>query len=293
MSRPALSATRAICILNYLAANPGEAFTLSDLSTSLDINVASLHALLGVLNDAGYVSRHARLRTYTLGPSVVALGSAALERHTAIDLARDGARDLSKELRLEVAVTALAGDDIVFLARAGEQRARGIAVHVGQRVPLIPPLGSVFIAWASADRAADWLARSPSAKSAKAVLAGVRSRGYSIALDDDARRGLGTALDRLADSPIDASLRSEVDAFVTELGHSEYQVTKLDRRRTYDVAMLAAPVFDSAGEAVLALTLLGFEPNLTADQVIAYGERLRDVGVVVTKRSHGRLPPAS
>lgn len=293
MSRPALSATRAISILNYLAANPAEAFTLSDLSASLNINVASLHALLGVMSDAGYVSRHARLRTYTLGPSVVALGSAALERHTAIDLARDAARDLSDELELEVAVTALAGDDIVFLARAGEQRARGIAVHVGQRVPLIPPLGSVFIAWASAERSADWLARSPNARNAKAVLAGVRSRGYSIALDDDARRGLGKALDRLADKPADPTLRGNVDNLVAELGHSEYQVAKLDRRRTYDVAMLAAPVFDSAGEAVLALTLLGFEPGLSADQVLARGERLRDVGLVVTKRSKGRLPRSS
>lgn len=290
MSRPALSATRAISILNFLAAHPAEEFTLSDLAACLDVNVASLHALLGVLADAGYVTRHARLRTYTLGPSVVALGSAALERHNAIDLARDAARDLSDELDLEVAVTALAGADIVFLSRAGEPRARGIAVHVGQRVPLIPPLGSVFIAWASDERVSGWIERSSNVRKARGVLAGVRSRGYSVALDDDARRGLGDALDRLADKPADTTLRGNVDELVIQLGHSEYQVAKLDRGRKYDVAMLAAPVFDAVGETVLALTLLGFQPGLTPDRIAACGKRLRDAGLVVTKRSKGRIP---
>jgi DNA-binding IclR family transcriptional regulator len=290
MSRPALSATRAISLLNFLAAHPADAYTMSDLAARLDINVASLHALLSALTDAGYVSRHSRLRTYTLGPSVVALGSAALERHTVIDSARDIARDLSEELNLEVAVTAVAGDDIVFLARAGERRARGMAVHVGQRVPLVPPLGSVFIAWADSERVATWLEHSSNSKKSSAVLAAVRARGYSVALDDNARRGLGDALDRLADMPVDPASRGNVDESVIELGHSEYQVAKLDPRRSYDVAMLAAPVFDAAGTAALALTLLGFEPGLDADRVAAYGERLRDAGLVVTKQSLGRIP---
>jgi DNA-binding IclR family transcriptional regulator len=290
MSRPALSASRAIAVLNFLAAHPADSFTLSDLAARLDVNVASGHAVLAVLTDAGYVSRNSRLRTYTLGPSVVALGSAALERHAAIDVARDVARDLSEELGLEVAVTAIAGADIVFVARAGERQARGIAVHVGQRVPLVPPLGSVFMAWAPDDQVASWLDRSPDARQARGVLDGVRARGYSIALDDDARRGLGNALDHLADKPADAALRGIVDELVGALGHSEYQVATLDRRRSYDVAMLAAPVFDTSGEAVLALTLLGFEPGLRADRVVSYGERLRDAGLVVTKRSGGRIP---
>ncbi|MCU1398024.1 MAG: transcriptional regulator, IclR family, partial [Acidimicrobiales bacterium] len=79
-------------MLNFLAAHPNEAFTLSDIADRLDINLASTHALLTVLIDAGYANRHPRLRTFTLGASVVALGSAALEAHPAIDLARDAAR---------------------------------------------------------------------------------------------------------------------------------------------------------------------------------------------------------
>jgi DNA-binding IclR family transcriptional regulator len=287
MSRPALAATRAISVLNFLAAHPAESFTLSDLASRLDINVASAHALLGVLTEAGYLVRHPRLRTYALGPSVVALGSAAMEGHAAIDLARDAARDLAKEVGLEVAVTAPAGGDIVFLARAGEHQARGIAVHVGQRVPLVPPLGSVFVAWGEAD---GWLSQAEDPDRMRAVLAGVRARGYSVALEADARRGLSDALDHLADTPSDVELRGSVDELVAELGHGEYQVQELDRSRTYDVSMVAAPVFGSTGEVVLALTLVGFPAGVPAERVEEVGERLRDVGLVVTKRARGRVP---
>jgi DNA-binding IclR family transcriptional regulator len=276
MARPALAATRSVSILDVLAAHPADAFTLSDLSDRLGINVASTHALLAVLTDAGYLARHPRHRTYTLGPSLVAVGTAALERHAAIDLARDAARDLSDELELEVAVTSVAGEDIVFLARAGEHRARGIPIHVGQRVPLVPPLGSVFVAWS--DDAAGY---------DDAILAAVRERGYAIALEDDARRGLGDALHHLADAPRE---RVAIDALLAELARHEYQVGDLDDARTYDVSMVTAPVFGSEGEVALALTLVGFEPALAAAHIAAYGERLRDVGLVITKRTHGRLP---
>jgi DNA-binding IclR family transcriptional regulator len=94
----------------------------------------------------------------------------------------------------------------------------------------------------------------------------------------------------LADTPADARLRGSVDDLVTELGHGEYQVHELDRARTYDVSMVAAPVFGTAGEVVLALTLVGFPAGLSAEQIASYGERLRDVALVVTKRSSGRVP---
>jgi DNA-binding IclR family transcriptional regulator len=290
MARPALAATRAVAVLDFLAAHPAEPFTLSELATRLDINVASAHAILGVLADAGYVVRHPRLRTYTLGPSVIALGSAALEHHAVVDLARDAARRLSDEVELEVAVTALAGDDIVFLARAGEHRARGIPIHVGQRVPLVPPLGSVFIAWAPDEAVTAWRSRAPKAKGIDEALAGVRSRGYSVALELETRRGIADVLDHLADAPSDRQLRGTLDDLVTELGSAEYQVASLERGRLYDVSMIAAPVFSPAGDVALALTLVGFEAGLSAEQVAEYGERVRDVGIVVTKQSHGRVP---
>lgn len=256
MSRPALAATRAVAVLNFLAAHAAEEFTLSNLAARLDINLASAHALLTVLTDAGYVTRHQRLRTYSLGPSVVALGNAALERHPFIDAALEEARRLSEELGLGVAVTALAGDDILFLERVGEHRARDIGVYVGQRVPMQPPVGAVFVAWHDAE---PWLARATDRRALERVLDEVRSRGWA------------------------ASLGNPQNTDYEALG-------ALNPRRAYNVMMIAAPVFGPGGDAVVSLTLLGMEPELSARQVADLGERVRDAALVATRRSGGRVP---
>jgi DNA-binding IclR family transcriptional regulator len=287
MPRPALSASRSVAVLNFLAAHPTEAFTLSDIAGRVGINPASAHALLAVLTDAGYLQRHPRLRTFTLGPAVVALGTAALDAHPVIDVARDAARALARETGLEVALTALAGDHIIFLARAGEPSARGVPVHVGQRVPFVPPLGSVFVAWGGAE---SWLAQSPDPAPWAAVLEAVRSRGYSVALEADARQQLGHALNDFAADPSREELRSRVDDLISDLGDRAYQLQVLDPARCYDVSMIAAPIFGPAGDVVLAMSAIGFDRALAGSRIAEFGERLRDTALVVSRRTRGRVP---
>jgi DNA-binding IclR family transcriptional regulator len=289
MARPALSASRAVTLLNFLAAHPTEAFTLSELAARLDVNASSLHALCNALIDAGYVSRHPRQRTFTLGPAVVALGSAAIEANPVIDVTRDAARELARETGLEVAVTAVAGRQIVFLARAGHHSARGFPIHVGQQVPFAPPLGAVFVAWGDDG---PWLEESADPDQLRRVLRGVRQRGYAVAVEADARRALGEALGDLADMPSHGP-RHDLVATLAELGHQAYQLEYVVSTRRYDVSMVSAPVFGTAGDVVLALTLVGFAPAMRGSQVAALGERLRDAGLVVTRRSRGRVPRAS
>ncbi len=65
---------------------------------------------------------------------------------------------------------------------------------------------------------------------------------------------------------------------------------ELDPSRAYEVSMIAAPVFGPDGDVVLALSLLGFDAALRGVEVAAYGERVRDAGLVVTKQSRGRVP---
>ncbi len=251
MARPALSATRAVAVLNFLASHAPEQFTLSDLAARLSINVASAHALLAALHESGYVVRHPRLRTYSLGPGVVALGAAALECHPAIDHARDEARHLSQQIGTGVAVTAVAGDEIVFLGRFGAHRPRDVDAYLGQRIPLEPPIGAVFVAWGDPTR---WLERAADPAAMSAVLDEVRARGWAASFEPGDYRLLG----------------------------------RPDPGRNYDVVMIAAPVFGPSGEAIVALTLLGLPAGLTGAEIAAYGEQVRDAGIVATRRSGGR-----
>src|SRR3954453_13349657 len=157
MGRPALAATRAVEILTLLAARPNQALTLTEIAVQLDLSLASCHALMRVLEDAGYVSRHPVNRSYDLGTALVALGHAALEHHRAIDLARDEVRRLADELGIEAVASAPIARDLIVLARAGRPGSWDLLPRIGQRLPLPPPIGAVFVAWDTEAAATDWI----------------------------------------------------------------------------------------------------------------------------------------
>jgi hypothetical protein len=54
--------------------------------------------------------------------------------------------------------------------------------------------------------------------------------------------------------------------------------------------MIAAPVFGPGDDAVVPLTLLGMESGLSAQNVVALGAKVRDSGLVATRRSGGPAP---
>jgi IclR helix-turn-helix domain len=107
MVKPALAATRAAAVLDYLSMRPGRPCTLTEIAGALRVSPASMLAVLAALTDAGYLVRHSAHKTYVVGPAVVALGRAlAVVRARGYAVNRDGdARE-----RLGVALTAL-GDE--------------------------------------------------------------------------------------------------------------------------------------------------------------------------------------
>ena len=56
--------------------------------------------------------------------------------------------------------------------------------------------------------------------------------------------------------------------------------------------MIAAPIFDSASEVTAAITVTGLPPALSALDLVRIGQRTRGVGLVITKRTMGRVPDA-
>src|SRR6266568_1037470 len=119
MARPAPASVRATDIISFLTAHPSRAFTISELVRHLGMNIASAHATLAVLCDCGFLIRDPVHRTYVLGPAFAVTGFAALEQHPAIEAAIEQAEVLAAELNAEVGVTAIAGRDVIFLARRG------------------------------------------------------------------------------------------------------------------------------------------------------------------------------
>lgn len=289
MAGSAPAVARTVAVLDFLAARPAEAFNLSELARRLELNKSTMHALLTTLTDAGYVARHPVEKSYTLGPALVALGEAAAVSPS-VDItqyARDEMRALADEFGVQCVASRVVGAEIVIISHTGAREPLGQNLAVGQRLPFVPPLGTVFVAWSSPAEIDAWLRRlGPSAKKTelaryRQAVEAVRERGYSIGLEGDARRELGRAV--AEDDP-------HLDAIVEELGHQEYILLELEHSVSYRLSMVAAPVFGPEGTMVMALSLFGFRGPLDASQLARAGERLLAATRAVTDAMHGHEP---
>ncbi|HEX3454486.1 MAG TPA: helix-turn-helix domain-containing protein [Gaiellaceae bacterium] len=269
MSRPVPAVERAIEILELLAARPHELLGLSEIARALDMNKASCHATLTLLADRSYLIRHDD-KTYTLGPSVLTLANSFLLDQDALPHARVEMAALSRELDLDCVASGVTDDKIVVLARTSSAGSFGVDVRVGTHFALVPPVGTVFLAWAPRERVDEWLAGigggATGAKRARYLdaLAIVRDRGYSVAL--------GSAFDRAT-----AEAR-DID---------DYLLFQLEEKARLPVTHIAAPVFDPAGTVRLALTVVGFHDRLTVQDLPMVAERLLGATRQVSRRSWG------
>jgi DNA-binding IclR family transcriptional regulator len=298
MARPAPAASRAIQILDLLVTHPTERFTLTELVRRTGMSLGSAHATLAVLEGSGHVTRNATTRAYSLGPALVVAGVVALEHHPAIDAARQVIGPLAAELGVEVVVSARTVDEIIFVARSGQHSAFGPGVREGERVPLVPPLGAVFLAWSEEHEIEQWLKRSPySSVQAiarnKAALDLARLRGFAVTASSDAQRQLGERTYSLSDTPSNADLRKDVAELFAVLATEDYPVVDLSTSSRFDVGTIAAPVFGADGEVIAAISATGFPPGLDADTVINAGTRIRDAAAIATRSSRGRFPSNS
>ena len=284
MPRRALSATRAADVLNFLAAHPNQAFSYSQLAQRLSVNLASTHNLLLALVECGYLTRSASDRTFSLGPALVALGDAALRENAAVEEARVHARRIGRELGRETLVLVRAGSDVLCIARAGPAQAVGRTMRVGQRVPLMAPLSSVFVAWAEQSEIERWLLRGGTSRREQRgqleILARVRERGFSVALEVAGRRQIG----ELAEDPHSEALRGELRDVIRELGRARYQLGE-DDAKSHEISTLTAPIFDRRGRVELALTLQVFERDLSSREIDALGARLVRATRAIAKKA--------
>lgn len=295
MARPAPAASRAIQIFDLLVTHPTERFTLSELVRRTGMSLGSAHATLAVLEGSGHVSRNATTRAYSLGPALVVAGVVALEHHPAIDAARQVIEPLAEELGVEVLISARTVDEIIFVARSGQHSPFGPGVREGERVPLIPPLGAVFLAWSEDREIQQWLARSPDTSGAalsryEASLELARSRGFAVSAGSDTQRQLGERAYSLADSPSDPELRNDVAELFAVLATENYPVVDLRANGRFDVGTIAAPVFGADGDVIAAISATGFAPGLDAEAVINAGTKIRDAAAIATRSSRGRFP---
>ena len=281
MSRPGLAASRSIDIIEFLALSPEKEFTLSEIVRATQINNASCYAVLNRLTDRGYLTRCPDQKTYSLGPALIAMGQAGFKSQPIIARAKQAAESLFAELDVPVLLNTVVGEEILVVIALDDGSGRSPGMWVGERVPLVPPVGAAFLAWASDDAVDAWIAKRIPPPDAQLVeewrrdLVLTRQRGYKVNIRAPNGPSLATLMAEMASGRHDADYRDEVTRRINSLDSSHRsQPKRIVNDELYEVLLIAAPIFDQNGQATFNLCLGEFPQKLTGAMITNYADRL-------------------
>ncbi|MBL7498834.1 helix-turn-helix domain-containing protein [Frankia sp. CNm7] len=323
MTRPSPQTERLLDLVDLLAARPGDGYTLADIARAVGVDKATIHPMVVALARRGWLLRHPRRHTYRLGPALVAAGRAAARGHPVVEAARPVVREIAEAtglMCLALVAGAIPGEhDDLLVAEIGRPAARGAAgpaaehaltayngLRLGQRISPQPPLGAVCVAWADDAAVERWLARLGPDRPPDALarvtpgLAGVRSRGWALEVENRMRERLGTLAAELGEDQRHAEQAATLRRVIGEIGGmfdlADTLPATIDPAAGYRASAVNAPVFDSDGTVVVILCLVCAAgdgmPARAGAEILALGERVRRAADALTAATHGR-PPAS
>jgi DNA-binding IclR family transcriptional regulator len=295
MSRPALSATRGLEVIDLLASYPGRSFTLSEIARATKINTASCHAVLIALCARGYLTRSAKRRTYTFGPALVAIGQSALVSQPLVERAKLAAEELAADPGVPVLLTAVIGEDMLAIFSMSDPSGREPGLRVGERLPLIAPLGAPFLAWSPEDAIARWISRNSTHVDANLVakwrrtLSLTRERGFHVTLRPPESPAAAALMAEMASPRSVMGAEAHVARLIDAIDYGALQPETLEPEALYDIVLIASPLFDEKGEAAFSVCLGPFPTKLSGATITAYADQLMRTCLQVMREARGAI----
>jgi DNA-binding IclR family transcriptional regulator len=295
MARPAPGADRSVAVLDLMASHPDERFTLSEVARRCDLNKATAHALLSALADHGVLLRHPAEKRYSLGPRLVAIGDAARRGYTALDFLPPLLDRLAARAGYVARAWQRQDDQVTVVAQSPPRRVE----HDEVRLPLIPPVGALFMAWSDSPSVEAWLARAAAAEAVRPALdalAALRRLGFAVTLATPEWRALteprppGSSAGADADADREAP-GDEVRRLLAAVARQRVLAVDVDPAATYLPAEVAAPVFSATGRVELALAVtVPAGMDLTGAQVLVLGREVGAAADELTAAVRGQRP---
>lgn len=289
--------SRVLDVFNFLAAHPTEAFTLAEIARNVGLSNGSAHRILTTMADAQFLSRNERHKTYSLGIALVAVGQAAVEKHRGVEVARREMARLAVELSVLCSITAIADDDLLLLAKEGRPQSHKGLNRVGERQPMVPPVGLCHIAWSDEQSTQAYVAKASGYMSKvmqKHLLQAfplIRRRGYSISAFGPAMRKLRQVMILPIGQVRDDSYWASVLELTGQLSANELQLLSLDDKTVADgISYISAPVFSPDSTVSFELVITGMPTDLKAKEIVRCADRLCEVAAIVTSEIYGRPP---
>jgi DNA-binding IclR family transcriptional regulator len=302
MPRASPQTDRVVAVIELLTVHPDADFTLAELARRLGVSKPTCSPMLAALTRSGWLLRHPTRKTYRLGPALARAGQVAAAGTPVLDLARPGMVELAEQCRLACLGLAPSADALVVveLVPAPGPDRKAFGLRLGDRIPPHPPLGAVLVAWQGEEAMDVWLHGSrspvPQARSSQYArdLAAIRERGYAVELRAPIQERVAWLADELRaavrDGRATVDIHDLVDQAVGELADEDVLLTDIAPDRAYRPSSINAPVFDVDGSVALTVCLIDAAGPLSGAEIVAVGERVRDVTAEITRTLGGRPP---
>lgn len=284
---PALD--RTMQILEFLRQNASDRYTLSDISRATGIHKATCASTLNTLASYEMVHRD-ESRRYSVGNRFVGLSHAYASQYPAFVLGREEVVRLVARTELSCAMIVRDGADLVILDMLGNTQPAHLHMRIGMRVPLVPPVGTIFKAWSPTEELDAWIDQMHEQFGGEpadylGAVTGLRARGFSLGGEHDIHLELESALRQVASAPSDTRV-VEVAMIVADKIRNYSSASNGDE----PVNSVIGPVFDPNGQVTMTLNLFGQLGAIRSRHLEKIAQPLLESCARITEKAGGRLP---
>lgn len=208
------------------------------------------------------------------------------------EVARPQIERLARDLRCEAAVLVAVGEEDLMTTASAYGGDAEMREPIGQRIPLIPPIGETYVAAAGEAVIQGWLDRAAD-QSDDAVAAhrerleSVRQHGWAMArLDPQDGTGYADLLDALREYSAGALTPARTRAVRAVIASSRhfYDTADIENSAVYDVGSLSAAVTNPDGSVSLVLRLMQLPLGVPGADVRRWVDALKSAAQAVGRR---------
>jgi DNA-binding IclR family transcriptional regulator len=276
-----------MAIVSLLTEQADRGATVSEIGAALGQTPGTLVPVLASLAAGGFVVRQPSDRRYRLGPALIAPGQVAAGRFPALEPTRRAMEELAGQTGYPVFAFQRDGEHARLVETVWDLSHPAPWMRIGDALPIEPPLGSVFVAWAARDEIDHWLARGHPSKSTRAALehrlTTARALGFVVELRPPLP--LQPELSRLVRRGQQMRRAERIPRSIT--GVEGFLAERLDHRTTYEVSTVSVPVRTASGAVDLALNLVGFDEPVSGRELRRLGGVARAVAAGLVDRLAG------
>lgn len=247
------SLDKALLVLKAVAVGGGQ--SLSELATATAVSAPTVYRSLITMQQHGIVTFDEQFQLWRVDVEAFRIGTAFLENTNVAEEARPLMQALMNRTGETANLGIISGQEVVFLSQ--------VETH--------EPIRAFF---------------RPGTRSA------IHSSGIGKALfsflPEDRARAMAESLQLIAYTSNTIVTASDLIAMRKEVLNRGFAID--DEERTDGMRCVAAPIFNSFGEAVTAISVSGPSVRLSSDKLDHLGQMVKEAATTITRNTGGTIP---